>query len=188
MPAAGHCCGLRSSDGCRTGQAPGSVACRDAGRPCPCSGCCPGPFAGRPCRPSLSRATILRASSNGQAFDCSARARRLAASGTVAALDICSPIGPLSHLERISTDGNHNVGGNVGWAKSRAVSAPYHLLWQATLPTLRRPGRQNGLIGKYRSHSSVKRPVSQMRNSAQLMARRKVSLPRLTATPMPSPK
>src|SRR5260370_35908511 len=101
---------------------------------------------------------------------------------------MCTQTVHFSLLERIIPYGNHNVGGNVGWAKSRAVSAPYHLLWQAALPTLRRPGRQNGLIGKYRSHSSVKRPVSQIRNSAQLMARRKVSFPRLTATPMPSPK
>src|SRR5262245_19581121 len=68
----------------------------------------------------LSCATILRASSNGQAFDCSARAGRGAASGAVAAFDIpvSVALSCLSHLERISTGGNHNVGGNVGWAKA----------------------------------------------------------------------
>ena len=37
------------------------------------------------------------------------------------------------------------------------------------MPTLRSPPklRQNGLIEKYRSHRSVKRPFSQIRNSAQ---------------------
>src|SRR5262245_13402419 len=47
---------------------------------------------------------------------------------------------------------------------------------------------QNGLIGKYRNHKSVKRPCSQSRNSAQLSASRITSLPFLTAMPMPSPK
>ena len=51
-----------------------------------------------------------------------------------------------------------------------------------------RGAAQNGLIGKYRSHKSVKRPFSHSRNSAQLNASRSVSLPRRTAMPTPSPK
>src|SRR5262249_48909155 len=39
----------------------------------------------------VSRATILRASSNGQAFDCSASVRRPAASASIAALRFSDP-------------------------------------------------------------------------------------------------
>jgi len=47
---------------------------------------------------------------------------------------------------------------------------------------------QNGLMEKYRSHKSVKRPFSQIRNSAQFSDVRSRSLPLRTAMPMPSPK
>src|SRR5689334_15836331 len=48
--------------------------------------------------------------------------------------------------------------------------------------------RQNGLMEKYRSHKSVKRPFSQIRNSAQFSDVRSRSLPLRTPMPMPSPK
>src|SRR5262245_36721213 len=110
---------------------------------------------------------ILRASSNGQALEVSAISRKDAAWVSMVVIDFSRGAGAPIQVGFASKPLARQLGRLYRWRKH----------W-----------RQNGLIGKYRSQRSVKRPCSHTRNSAQFNASRIVSLPLRTAIPTPSPK